>query len=85
MVNKSGIRLMKAEEIRLEMISHCKDVCEVLGIREAAACVLLRVFHWSKASLLEQYMNDPDKVLGKAGVFHRCGHEKDAPKAGTCR
>jgi ariadne-1 len=66
---------MQAEEIRPEMNLRCKDVSEVLGIPAAAACVLLRAFNWSKEELLEQYMNDSDKILKSAGVYHRCGHE----------
>jgi len=76
--NKSGIRFMKAEEIRPDMISRCNDVCDVLGITSAAASVLLREFDWSKETLLEQYMGDSDKVLKKAGVYNRCGHQKGA-------
>jgi len=78
---KSGIRLLNAEEIRPEMVLRCKDVSEVLGISEAAASVLLREYNWSKEALLEQYMNDVDKVLQKAGVYHRCGHQKVPPGA----
>lgn len=63
---------MQAKEMRPEMNGRCKDVCEVLGIPPAAAFVLLRAFHWSKEELLESYMNDADKVLRSAGVFHRC-------------
>lgn len=57
------------------MILRCKDVCEVLGISEAAANVLLRDFNWSKETLLEQYMTDPDHLLKKVGIYCRCGHE----------
>lgn len=85
---KSGIRLMKAEDIRPEMINRCKDVCEALGTSEAAAGVLLREFNWSKETLLEQFMSDSEKVLEKAGVYHRCGHQKAPPdttgEAKTC-
>lgn len=78
-VCKSGIRIMLAEEIRPEMNHRCQDVCEVLGIPAPAACVLLRAFNWSKEDLLEQYMNDSDKILKSAGVYHRCGHEIAPP------
>jgi ariadne-1 len=77
--------MMKAEEIRPEMVRRCKDVCEVLGIEAPAAAVLLRQFNWSKEDLLEQYMNDSDKVLNAAGVYHRCGHLVQPDKnADTC-
>ena len=70
------------------MINRCKDVCEALGITEAAAGVLLREVNWSKEVLLEQFMSDADKVLKKAGVFCRCGHQKPPPdtkgKLQTC-
>lgn len=68
--------MMKAEEIRPEMISRCRDVCEVLGIDIPSAGVLLRQYNWSKENLFENYMNDSDKILRKSGIYHRCGHSK---------
>lgn len=83
---KSGIRMMKAEEILPEMISRCRDVCEVLGITIPAAGVLLRQYNWSKETLLEQYMNDVDNILRKAGVFFRCAHQITPPSGEkTCQ
>ena len=69
---KTGIRMMQAMEIRPEMDARCKDVTEMLGIPMSAAAVLLNSFHWSKEALLEQYMNDSDRILKKAGVYNRC-------------
>lgn len=78
-VMKSGIQILKAEELRPEMTNRCRDVCEVLGIPSAAASILLRRYNWSKEELLEQYMSDSDKILRKVGVYHRCGHEAIPP------
>jgi len=72
---KAGIRIMAAEDLRPEMMRRVKDASEVLGIRTAAAAVLLRAYHWSKEALLEAYMNDSDSVLKEHGVYHRCGHD----------
>lgn len=66
---------MLADAIRPDMILRCKDVSEVLGIPAPAACVLLNSFNWSKEDLLEQYMNDSDKILKTAGIYGRCGHD----------
>jgi ariadne-1 len=68
---------MQAEEVRPEMNLRCKDVGEMLGISVPAAFALLRASNWSKEGLLEKYMNDSDRILRKAGVYHRCGHEVD--------
>jgi len=76
---KSGIRMMAAEDLRPEMDRRVKDVTEVLGVSTAAAAVLMREHNWSKEDLLERYMNDPDKVLKSAGVYCRCGHAQEKP------
>jgi ariadne-1 len=71
---KAGIQMMKAEEVRPEMLKVCEDVCEVLRISTAAAGVLLRQVHWVKEILLEQYIaDDNEKILKLAGVYNRCG------------
>lgn len=75
---------MAAEELRPEMQNRLKDVVEVLGVSPAAAAVLMREYHWIKEDLLENYMNDADKILRKHGIYHRCGHEVPPPKDKTC-
>lgn len=47
---------------------------EILGVSAYSATALLQKFQWSKENLLEAYMNDSDKVLKLAGVYHRCGN-----------
>ena len=69
---------MNASEIRPEMKRRWDETVEVLGITPAAATILLQKYKWSKESLLEDYMNDSDKVLKAAGVYHRCGHTIEA-------
>lgn len=82
---KSGIRMMMAEDLRPEMRRRLRDVQEVLGVTPAAAAILMRQHNWSKERLLEEYMVDSDKILKKDGVFHRCGHMVPAEKSGTCQ
>jgi len=41
----------------------------MLGISPAVASVLMRMYKWNKESLLNAYMNDPDKTLTKCGVL----------------
>ena len=60
---------MKAEELRPVMMSRVKDVTEVLGVPATAAMVLLRTHNFSKEHLLEDYMQAPEKILKRAGVF----------------
>jgi ariadne-1 len=75
--------MMQAEEIRPEMNARCKDVTEVLGITMSASSVLLNTFHWSKETLLEQYMNDSDEILKKSGVYNRCMHGSSSTTTNT--
>jgi ariadne-1 len=79
--SKSGIRMMQAEDLRPEMMSRCKDVCEVLGISQSTAMVLLSAFCWSKETLLEQYMTNAEQILKKAGVYHRATQETQPPQS----
>jgi ariadne-1 len=85
---KSGIRMMRAEDLRPVMVRRVTDVEEVLGVPPSAAAVLLREYGFSKENLLEDFYNSPagkpEKLLQKAGVFHRCGHVISAPKSGEC-
>lgn len=70
---KAGIRMLRAEDLRPEMMQKMSEVSDILGISMAAAGVLLRHCNWSKDHLLERYMrDDSDKVLRAAGAFHRC-------------
>jgi len=71
---KSGIRIMRAEELRPVMERRVNDVVDILGITSAAAAVLLREFNFSKEQLLEEYMLSSDHILKKAGVYNRCGN-----------
>ena len=75
---------MKAEELRPVMMSRVKDVTEVLGVPATAAMVLLRTHNFSKEQLLEDYMQAPEKILKRAGVFCRCGNAVAAPKSKDC-
>lgn len=63
---------MPAEDLLPEMNRRLKDVTEVLNIPAPAAAALLREHSWSKESLLEVYYLDPDALLEKCGVYHRC-------------
>jgi ariadne-1 len=56
----------------------------VLGVSAAAAMVLLRAYKFSKEDLLEDYMQGPDKILKKAGVYRRCGNSVKAPPSKNC-
>mmetsp|Transcript_12300 Transcript_12300/g.16108 ORF Transcript_12300/g.16108 Transcript_12300/m.16108 type:complete len:510 (+) Transcript_12300:267-1796(+) len=71
---KSGIRILKAVDLRPVMQRRIGDVTDILKVSSAAAAVLLRQYNYSKEQLLEQYMQNADKILKKAGVYHRCGH-----------
>jgi ariadne-1 len=87
-INKVGIQMMKAEQIRPEMIRVCEDVCEVLQLSRATAGVLLRQVHWNKESLLEQYISSEDnneRLLKQAGVYNRCygGNDNSTKKTNT--
>jgi ariadne-1 len=73
--------MMQAEDLRPEMMARCKDVCEVLGISQSTAMVLLNAFCWSKETLLEQYMTDADQILKKAGVYHRATQGMQPPRS----
>jgi ariadne-1 len=57
-----------------------KDVTEVLDIPAAAAAVLLREHNWSKEVLLEVFYTNPDALLKKLGVYHRCNPVKPVSK-----
>lgn len=81
---KSGIRMMPAEDLLPEMKRRLKDVTEVLGVPLSAAAALLREHNWSKERLLEVYYNDPDKWLKKCGVYYRCNPKQvNKPQKGT--
>lgn len=67
--------MITGEELRPEMLRRLKDVTEVLGLSLSSAAALLRLFNWSKETLLEDYMGDPENILKKAGVYHRCGNQ----------
>lgn len=66
--------MMSAQELWPEMERRVDDVTEVLNVPSGAAVALLRCFNWSKEDLLEDFMNNSDRVLKKAGVFYRCGN-----------
>jgi ariadne-1 len=67
-----GIRITGLGELRLEMLYKMKTVAECLNVPVEAAAVLLHQFAWSSDSLLEQYVDESEKILKKAGVFARC-------------
>ena len=69
---KSGIRILRAEDLWPVMERRVLDVTDILGISQAAATVLLRNYHFSKERLLEQYMQSPEHSLRRAGVYYRC-------------
>lgn len=76
----AGITVYSAEELYPEMARQISDVQEVLGISSAAVSVLMRQHKWLKDRLLQAYMDDDEKILTKAGVYHRCRDTKEAPK-----
>jgi ariadne-1 len=80
--------MLKAEEIRPEMLAVCTDASEALGLSNAAVGVLLRQVHWVKEQLLEQYISSDDnneRLLRKAGVYNRCnGGGENATIIPTC-
>ncbi|RUP50342.1 hypothetical protein BC936DRAFT_139583 [Jimgerdemannia flammicorona] len=45
------------------------QVSSILGIRQEHSATLLRHFRWNKERLIERYMDDPDKVMLKAGII----------------
>lgn len=82
---KSGIRIMKSEELRPVMMRRVKDVTEVLGVPAPAAMVLLRMYNFSKEALLEDYMQSSERIIKKAGVTCRCGNDVAPPNPkGDC-
>ncbi|KAL1721867.1 hypothetical protein EV715DRAFT_248230 [Schizophyllum commune] len=44
------------------------DICGVLGVDAPTSALLLRRADWNKERLIEQYMDDPTKVLVASGV-----------------
>ena len=65
---------MNAQDIQPEIRRRCKEVTEVLGVTPAASTALLQKHKWSKEELLGAYMENSDKVLKEAGVYHRCAN-----------
>lgn len=45
-----------------------KEVSDITGEPTEAAAVLLRRARWNKEKLIEQYMDNPDKILENAGL-----------------
>lgn len=64
--------MLPAKDLFPEMKRRLDDVTEVLGIPAAAVAVLLREHKWSKEVLLENFYNNPEKLLQKHGIYSRC-------------
>jgi ariadne-1 len=81
----TGIRMMGLAQLRPEMLNKMKEVAEYLNVPVEAAALLLNQFAWSRDSLLEQYVDQSENILQKAGVFCRCTAWFNSPNGSTLR
>ena len=74
--SSAKIELVPAEELLPEMNHRIQEVHEALGVPLEASSPLLRIHGWSVQSLLQNYFDNPVKLLKEAGVFQRCSSQE---------
>ncbi|KAK9721206.1 hypothetical protein K7432_003600 [Basidiobolus ranarum] len=72
--NKKRIYEVDFTILSIEDIVECQNkeithVSNILGLPEQQAATLLRFFRWNKESLIERYMDTPEKILSNAGIL----------------
>ena len=77
--NKSGVRLLSAGDLAVEMSQVLSEIGEMLSVPPEAAGALMRVVKFNKERLLNGFMEDDDKLLSKAGVYKRVRCPKAPP------
>ncbi|OEU21724.1 hypothetical protein FRACYDRAFT_179546 [Fragilariopsis cylindrus CCMP1102] len=77
--SSAKIELVPAEELLPEMNHRIQEVHEALGVPLEASSPLLRIHGWSVQSLLQNYFDNPVKLLKEAGVFQRCSSQEKGP------
>jgi len=61
-------RVYQPEDIQKQQEDLINEVNMILTIPKEEAAILLRHFRWNKERLIEEYMDNPDKVLDAAGL-----------------
>jgi hypothetical protein len=64
--------MVRLGQLRSGTLANMKGFAEYLNVPLAAAALSMHQFAWSRDSLLEQYDDQSDQILQKAGVFCRC-------------
>ncbi|KAF8644818.1 hypothetical protein AX16_008275 [Volvariella volvacea WC 439] len=59
---------LSQEEVEQLMAKDIDHICGILGVDSSMAALLLRHSSWNKERLIEQYMDNPSKVLVAAGI-----------------
>lgn len=65
---ETSFKVLSVSEIEDRQREMASRVSSVLGITKAAAVMLLRQFKWHEESLVERYVEDPDKIRNMAGL-----------------
>jgi ariadne-1 len=73
--SSAKIDLVPAEDLLPKMNHRIQEVHEALGVPLEASSPLLRIHGWSVQSLLQNYLDNPEKLLKEAGVFQRCSSQ----------
>ena len=70
-ITSTGIQMIKAQNLFPIMQQKIQDVSEVLGLNISIVYPLLHKYKWNKELLLEAFMEDPEAVTKKVGVYSR--------------
>eukprot|EP00455_Lapot_gusevi_P033531 TRINITY_DN3667_c0_g1_i1.p1 TRINITY_DN3667_c0_g1~~TRINITY_DN3667_c0_g1_i1.p1 ORF type:complete len:508 (+),score=78.56 TRINITY_DN3667_c0_g1_i1:116-1639(+) len=65
---KYSFQVLEPESIKRRQTEVTEEVKELLGVSHADAGVLLRAYRWKKSKLVDDWLQDPDKVRRKNGV-----------------
>lgn len=63
-----NFKVYKPADIQKQQDDLVDEVNMILHIDKGESAILLRHFRWNKERLMEDYMDDPSKVLGAAGL-----------------
>lgn len=64
--------MVRSKDLMSDMEKMRDEVSNLLDVPLSAASGLLRYVRWNKEKLLEDYMNDQEKMQKDAGVYSRC-------------
>ena len=61
-------RVLSPEDILAQQQKQIEEVSSIVGLPAAQTAILIRHMRWNKEKLIEQYMDNQDKVLEAAGL-----------------